>query len=53
MQTSENTPSTSVGEQDRRYYEQGIRTENKSLREGMEGPQYTDMVRDDLHRLAE
>jgi len=42
-----------MGESDRRYYEQGIRTENESLREGMEGSQYTEIVREDIYRLAE
>jgi len=54
--TSVNTPSTSVGEYDRRYYEPAIKTENESLREGMEGSHYMEimeMAREDLHRLAE
>jgi hypothetical protein len=53
MPTSENTPSTSVGESDRRYYERGNSTETESLREGMEGFRYTEIVREDFYRLAE
>jgi hypothetical protein len=51
--SSENTSSTNVGEYDRRYDEPGIRTENESLREGVEGSHYIEMAREDFLRLAE
>jgi hypothetical protein len=42
-----------LGDQDRRYYKQGSRAENESLRESMEGSQNTGMMREEFERLAE
>jgi hypothetical protein len=49
----EHLPSKRLGEQDRRYYKQGSRAENESLRESMEGSQNTDILREESYRLAE